>query len=1200
MVVIFLMKIKELDIIGFKSFVERTTLAFEPGITAIVGPNGCGKSNIVDAIRWVMGEQSPRHLRGKDMEDVIFGGSEDRKPLGMAEVSILFSNEDGNAPEEYREYGEIMVTRRLFRSGESDYLINKVPCRLKDITELFMGTGIGTRAYSIVEQGQIGLILNAKPQDRRFLIEEAAGITKYKSRKKEALAKMESTKQNLQRVNDIIGEVKRQMNALDRQAKKAEKFKGYRAELKEIELKIHSHNFRRLAEALLVEEEKFLAIEQEGISMETRARGLESEIETLKNKLMADERVLNDLQERFYATTGKIQKSEDRIEHLRVRRDDIEKQGKKSSEELEQLKSDADRAGKETETLMEEIERNKREQGEIEESLTVRMEEFQTFKAVFEEKARGLDSLKGEMVQIASQLAHSRNAITNLEKRLEEISRVVEKNRQESEGLAKRAVDVQGNMASLGEKVGEVKRRKGYLTGRRDELLEIIGSAKEQQRVMDQAVRGLRDELSKKGSHLHSLEALQDKFEGYTDGVKAIKLSENGDRYTVVSDLFETEPEFEIALEAALEGRLQHLVVIDSKDGIEGIGYLKTKAAGRCGFIPMDRLHRSQGFIPGAVKGGVEGGTPILEKVMVRSGYEEVARFLLGNTYIIDSIQDALAIIGRGGVTPPVQSGLRFVTTGGDLLEAAGVLVGGSNEVSGHGILQRKREMKLLGEEVTTLRGRVQETEEGLKEAGEGVRAAESELEMVKKGLHDAELESVHLEKDSERQSDEIMRLNQRIEVMKVEEEHLLADKGNFEQELQVESGKVREYLSMKEEKESGILELQEGLLVHKGEMDRVNNEVTELKIKATSLKGRFETLKATLERVTARQKELLEMASLREVEIAEGSGELEELEAEIYEVRKGLRSLLEEKDVMEGRLAKARETWQAETEKLKTLEDGRQRVMKELEALRKEVNSVELAVSRLRMDMSNIAARVSESFNTIVEEAVELYRGESVDEVALNGRREELGRLVNDLGEVNLTAIEEFQGLEERHNFLTDQQADLNKSLDSLQDAIQRINKISKERFQETFEAVNANFKVVFQRLFKGGKAEMVLTDSEDLLEAGIDIIAQPPGKKLQGVSLMSGGEKALTAVSLIFSIFLLKPTPFCLLDEVDAPLDDANVGRFNEMVIEMSGSSQFILITHNKRGMEIADVLYGITMQEPGVSKLVSVRLREEAMAA
>ena len=434
------------------------------------------------------------------MEDVIFGGSEGRKPLGMAEVSILFSNEDGNAPEEYREYGEIMVTRRLFRSGESDYLINKGPCRLKDITELFMGTGIGTRAYSIVEQGQIGLILNAKPQDRRFLIEEAAGITKYKSRKKEALAKMEATKQNLQRVNDIIGEVKRQMNALDRQAKKAEKFKGYRTELKEIELKIHSHNFRRLAEALLLEEEKFLAMEEEGISMETRARGLESDTESLKNKLMVDERVLNDLQERFYATTGKIQKKEDRIEHLRVRRDDIEKQGKKSSEELEQLKSDAQRAGKETESLMEEMERNKKEQGEIEDVLNSMLEEFQVFKAALEVKGRGLDTLKGEMIQIASQLAHSRNAITNLEKRLEEILRVVEKNRHESEGLATRAVEVQEEIASLGEKIGEVKRLQCELEGKRDDLIETIGSTKEQQRVMEQTLRGLRDELSKKGA----------------------------------------------------------------------------------------------------------------------------------------------------------------------------------------------------------------------------------------------------------------------------------------------------------------------------------------------------------------------------------------------------------------------------------------------------------------------------------------------------------------------------------------------------------------------------------------------------------------------------------------------------------------------------------------------------------------------------
>ncbi|MBI4744980.1 MAG: chromosome segregation protein SMC, partial [Deltaproteobacteria bacterium] len=608
------------------------------------------------------------------------------------------------------------------------------------------------------------------------------------------------------------------------------------------------------------------------------------------------------------------------------------------------------------------------------------------------------------------------------------------------------------------------------------------------------------------------------------------------------------------------------LVVRDSKDGIEGLGYLKTKAAGRCGFIDQFGVRNAEFRIP-----SVEFGVRLLDKVKIKSGYEDVAKFLLWNTYLVDSLEKALYLITaelKDSAFRIPHSALRFVTPDGDLYYPVGIMVGGSNEVSGHGILQRKREMKVLGEEVAILTGRIQETEEGLKEAAEGVRVAESELEMVKKGLHDSELEALHLEKDGERQSDEIMRLNQRIEVMKVEEERLLADKRDFERELQVESGKVVEYLSMKEEKENGIRELQEGLLVHKGEMERVNNEVTDLKITATSQKGRFETLKATLEKVTARQKELLEMASLREMEIAEGSAELEELEAEIYEVRKGLRSLLEEKEIMEGRLTKAREAWQAENEKLKTLEDGRQRVMRELEALRKEVNSVELAVSKLRMDMSNIAARVSESFNTVVEEAVELYRGESINEGALNGRREELGSLVNDLGEVNLTAIEEYQGLEERHNFLTDQQADLNKSLDSLQTAIQRINSISRERFQETFDAVNANFKVIFQRLFKGGKAEMALTDSEDLLEAGIDIIAQPPGKKLQGVSLMSGGEKALTAVSLIFSIFLLKPTPFCLLDEVDAPLDDANVGRFNEMVMEMSGSSQFILITHNKTG--------------------------------
>ena len=1178
------MKIKELDILGFKSFVERTTLTFQPGITGIVGPNGCGKSNIVDAIRWVMGEQSPRHLRGKDMEDVIFGGSESRKSLGMAEVSILFSNEDGNAPEEYREFGEIMVTRRLFRSGESEYLINKVPCRLKDITELFMGTGVGTRAYSIVEQGQIGLILNSKPQERRFLIEEAAGITKYKSRKKEALSKMEATKQNLQRVNDIVGEVKRQMNALDRQARKAERFRGYRAEVKETELKMHLLNYMRLAEVLLVEEEKLRAMEGEGISMETRARGYESEIETLKGKLMVDEKVLNNLQERFYTLTGDIQKKEDRIEYLRSRRDSIEKQGKRSSEELEQLKAEGERAEGEIKSLEEEIGNNRKEQSEVEIRLSEKVEELESYKGVYEEKGRGLEALKGEMVRLASELAHARNNVSNLEKRIEETGRRIEKSEQESEGLSKRVFEVQGEVLLVGSNITEVKKKKDDLVAKRDTLFETINSLKERRKVTEQTLRAERDGLLRKSSHLHSLEALQEKLEGYSDGVKAVKLSENGDKFTVVSDIFETAPEFETALEAAVEGRLQHLVVSDIRDGIEGIVYLKSKTSGRCGFIPLEPAYSAN-------RPFVEGLIALLEKVSIRPGYEKVAEFLLGNTYITDTLGHALSMNGTG---------YRFVTLSGEVVEPAGVVIGGSNQVSGHGILQRKREIKGLREEVTLLKERVQEMEEGLKEIIEGITDAERDLESVKKELHQADLEAVHLEKDRERYADEINRLTQRLEVMRVEGEYLSSDRAGFEKELLSESDKLRELSLVKEEREDKIRGLQEGLLVYKGEMDRVNTDLTDLKVAATSLKGRQETLKATMEKVIGRKKELLERASLREKEMAEGSEEMAEVEAEIYDLKKRLNSILAEKDGMEERLIKAREVYQAESEKIRNLEGERHKAIREFEALRKEINSVELTVSRLRMEMGNIYAKVGEGHNISMEEVVAMYKGHEMDEAPLSKRHEELCKLIEELGEVNLTAIEEYQSLEERYRFLTDQQTDLNKSLESLQTAIQRINAISRERFQETFEAVNANFKIVFQRLFKGGKAEMVLTDTDDLLEAGIDIIAQPPGKKLQGVSLLSGGEKALTAVSLIFSIFLLKPTPFCLLDEVDAPLDDANVGRFNSMVLEMSETSQFILITHNKMSMEIADVLYGITMQEPGVSRLVSVRLQEEPKAA
>jgi chromosome segregation protein len=1198
------MKIKELDIIGFKSFVDRTTLTFQPGITAVVGPNGCGKSNIVDAIRWAMGEQSPKHLRGKEMEDVIFGGSEGRKPLGMAEVSIVFSNDDGNAPEDYRGCSEIMVARRLFRSGESEYLINKVPCRLKDITELFMGTGIGTRAYSIVEQGQIGLILNSKPQERRFLIEEAAGITKYKSRKKEAIAKMESTKQNLQTVSSVTAEVKRQMNALDRQAKKAEKFRGYRTEIKEIELKLFYLDYMRIADALLTEEEKLRGMEEEGISMDTRARGYDADIETLKTKLMVDERVLSDLQEKFYTITGDIQKKEDRIEYLMDRKESIERQGQRFSEELERLKKEKVEAEAEIENLKATIEENGKEQEKVEARLSEKIEDLDSYKSVYEEKGRGLESLKGELVKIAGDLAHSRNAASNLEKRIEEAARRLEKSRLETESVEKRAAEVRIETTSLDEKIAETGKKKDTLSSERDSLLERIRSLKERQREMEHALKGIRDELSKKGSHLNSLEALQGKFEGYADGIKAIKLSENGERYTVVFDIFETTPEYEIALEAALEGRLQHLVVNDLADGVDGISYLKSKSSGRCGFIPATPP-RPQG------EGRGEGWTPLLDKVVVRPGYEELAQFLLGNTYLIDSIHDALAAVSSR--QSAVGSQVRFVTPDGDVVEPAGVLVGGSKEVSGHGIIQRKREIKELREAVSALKEQVSEMEEGLKGVVEEAADAERRLETVKKELHQAEIDSVHLEKDLERHNEEIRRLTQRLEVMRFEEEHLLSDKAGFEEELLAESEKLKGLTSLKEEREGAIRELQEGLHVYKGEMDRVSSEVTELKVTATSLKGKSDTLRATLDKVIARQKELQERASKREEEIGEGTDEIADLDSEIYEVKKGLKSLISDKDRMEERLARAREAYQAESEKLRTLEGERQRVGRELDALRKDINTVELSVTKLRMEMGNISAKVGEGYNTSMEEVADRYGSESGVgaygdtplhilelEDGFKNRHAELSKLIEDLGEVNLTAIEEFNSLEERFRFLTEQQADLNRSLESLQTAIQRINGISRERFQETFEAVNANFKVAFQRLFRGGKAEMVLTDSEDLLEAGIDIIAQPPGKKLQGVTLLSGGEKALTAVSLIFSIFLLKPTPFCLLDEVDAPLDDANVGRFNDMVLEMSNTSQFIIITHNKRSMEIADVLYGITMQEPGVSGLVSVRLREEAKAA
>ncbi len=1176
------MKIKKVEIVGFKSFVERVTIDFQQGITSVVGPNGCGKSNIVDAIRWAMGEQNAKNLRGRAMEDIIFGGSETRKPLGMAEVTMIFGNEEGLAPPAFREYAEIMITRRLYRNGDSEYLINKTPCRLLDITELFMDTGVGARTYSIIEQGKIGMILSAKPEDRRFLIEEAAGVTKYKSRKKSALRKIEATRQNLLRLGDIVSEVRRQLGSLKRQATKAERFRTLREELRRLETYLALTRFREL------QSEGAALFQQEGerqLAAETlAARVAENEVrlEELRLQQVEQEKEVSRGQERVFHLTAEIQKVEGRIEF--------------GGREMESLLRQRERLGAE----QEEITRRLAELDQEEESLRSGQSALGTelggeIRRLVEGEAL-LEEFSGREQDLAARLENSRSSLFSLltelsrvgsrqeeaERRQRALEQQTGRNRAEAVRLREQMEEAQGLMAGLEATLQEIRRRQADLKEERDELQETIRALRRRAEETEVLLLDRREALNRRRSRLESLRQLEKNLEGYGGGLKTL-LAEPAFRERfgtrLAADALEVPPQYEAAVEAVLGGLLQSLQAESSREVLDALGFLREKE-GRCTFLLPQ--------FPRAAFSPVAGATP-LAALVGAAGSSHVVEALLAGVYLVDSVAPFLS----GGLP----AGVVLVTEGGEVLTSRGEMTGGGRGALDRGLLHKKREMRDLAQEVTELSAAVSRLEESREQGRTDLAAAEEGLRDVEEALHRTELKLVDSEKDLLRVREQVGRLQDRIEVLSLEEDQLHEEEEDLSRQLTDASRERQEMEQLKTGQEETVTRLQEELKVLRREGEIVRERVTSLKVSVASIREREEGSRRSLERLASMRKELHGRTALLAGREAEGEEEQSRLRSETERLRTELDVLFARREEETNRFNRLRESFEGHSGKIEKQEEGLKELRGAMNQAREDLAAVQLQgrerqleaehlrqsiLDRHRVDLAELAGQGEET-----EEPFDSEQGQK--------RISELRRLIDDIGEVNLTAIEEYRELEERWQFLTTQQEDLKQSLDGLQAAITKINRTTRRRFRETFELVNAKFQEVFPRLFRGGKAELRLTDEEDLLETGIDIVVQPPGKKLQGVSLLSGGEKALTAVALIFSIFLIKPSPFCMLDEVDAPLDDANIGRFNDLVREMAEISQFIIITHNKRTMEIADSLYGVTMEEPGVSRLVSVRINE-----
>jgi chromosome segregation protein len=1182
------MRLKSLEMLGFKSFTERTVLQFTPGITAIVGPNGCGKSNIVDALRWVMGEQSARHLRGHLMEDVIFNGSETVPPTGMAEVSLIFDNEDGRGPAQYSGFSEIMVTRRLFRSGESEYSINKVSCRLKDIIELFLGTGVGNKAYSIVEQGRVDEMINAKPEERRALIEEAAGTSKYKSRKSAAERKLERTEQNLLRVSDIVREIERQIRSMELQAKKAERYRSLREELRQKDLAWAGFQ-RRASEARISEQAtKLTVVEDRLVQLLASLHSQEAEGEGLKLSHLELEKEIAQIQEAVYQQKVKIQGEEQKIHFYRKDLAELRDAEKKNQAELLAMQGGL-------RTLSQEIEGLKKAQEDFvqlslfeESRLHEKEKELAEIKTQIQNLQSETESDRAWLVETATQVSHLNNDRSTRERRREEIQRELARSEQENTVTTR---SLQSWRKKRQERKTALERSCGRSKELEQEIDEARGNLEAWGRVkegLDGKIGALKERLQEHRSQIVSLEALQRNYEGYQEGVRAIMLQrQQGTALKgidgLVAEIIEAPEAYEKALTAVLGDRLQYIIVRSHEEGMQAIEYLKHESSGRGSFIPRRLSRLSRRPLP---VNEPEVLAPLLELVSVKADYHDVGEYLLADVAVVRDLKSGLDLWNRNGFVNTL------VTLEGEVIDPMGVVTGGSSNSLEGSLLFQKRRMKELEDFSSELEAELQENEKEANALRERIDNVEERKSFLAEETHRLELERIRLEHEILQADQEVKRLEEALQTFEQEQADLLTTLHLLEMSIQDSQMDVEKRLREKEERASSLAARQTDLSHLVERLQRIEGEVTESRVRTAALGEKRGNTQVNLEDRLRLQQGLSEQIQSREFEIVETKQKGESVERELGLAESSLGEARKALAVLEERLTAERQRYQGISGRLAQLEEAVKELRSSAEASQEEKNRIQLVLAEKRLGLQHLLDGIREKYDVDLRDVPPSTFDEgSLDE--LLAEIEELRGRLDRMGEVNLAAIGEFEELNSRYQFLSQQKQDLEKSIADLRRTIAKLNRICRVRFKESFDQVSQRFEEIFPRLFRGGKAKLVLTDENDYLETGVDIVAQPPGKKLQSITLLSGGEKALTAESLLFAIFLTKPSPFCFLDEVDAPLDDANIDRFNEMVKEMSQTSQFILITHNKRSMQSAEVLYGITMAEPGVSNVVSVRM-------
>ncbi|MCE3010721.1 MAG: chromosome segregation protein SMC [Proteobacteria bacterium] len=1189
------MRIKKLELIGFKSFKDRTVIQFDAGITGIVGPNGCGKSNIVDALLWAMGEMSAKDLRGNSMMDVVFSGSEDYAPSGMAEVSITLENDGGPFPAKYMKFSEVMVTRRLHRNGESEYAINKEPARLRDIQEIFMDTGAGAKGFSIIQQGMIAKIITAKPEDRKHLIEEAAGITKFKARKRESQRRLDATEQNLLRLRDIIAELKRQIDSLQRQAQKAERYRTLKTQLEELELWISSLQFRDLMTAANEAQRIFQEAQSMEVEGESQLADLQSQLETLKLQILEQEKSVEEAQVEYSTKQALVQRKQ---------------------LELQKLQSDIDLA------------RNKEEMtGTLFGQTEARRELLARDLAESDSKVTELSAMAEEL---ASQFEAQREAYEEAQSRIQSVDEELTRKRQELfavggtvssmdakvQSMSSQIEEVQGRAEEQQMVLHELKDKQIEFENRRNKLFQDLEKERQLQfdlandvesfeankKVLSQNIQKkesevqlFKDNLNEVASRLYGLENLQSNFEGFEEGVKQVMLwqkakqaeitADGSIHFQPVAEVVEVPSQYEVAMEAALGSRLQMLLSSDSGAALQAVDYLKEQKSGRGSFYGFSNQSSQRAELNPS-----EEGVEALLKDVIRSDekYKTSVSYLLDGVAIVDSVRTALGLRAK-------YPGWTFVTEDGDTLSADGVLTGGAVESAESGVLKRRREIKELSQAKDEWSGKLALAQASLKKLQEQLANVVNDFEGAQKRRVEQEIKVSGLRKDLERAENEFSNSQYAVERQMKEIQKIQEQLQSLEIKVEELSSALEESRLKKVELESEVETLTQELASTKLGFEGMQISVSRLQVESASKTQEL----AGFERQSAQLRSQVEVLNQQLSKMSEETNQYQHLMTEsqfqLEQEKIAFERLLDEVESLKSEASLMKNTYETLSAKGRELEEQVSVSSRAKNERQHRMNDAQLKFEQAKMKEQYLIDQIRERYMLNLPDIYEQHLHREGDPAEAELQLKELRDKIAKFGDVNLSAIGEYDETAKRYEFLVQQERDLEEAKEQLRRVIDRINRICSKRFKETFDLVNDRFQKVFPVLFGGGEASLSLIEIPEKQEMGIEITAKPPGKKPQSISLLSGGEKALTAVSLVFSIFLVKPSPYCLLDEVDAPLDDANVSRFNDLVREMSKRSQIIVVTHNKHTMEVVGKLYGVTQQERGVSTMVSVNLQD-----